>query len=671
MPASTHEPPAEPANRRASEEAASCAALLAVATPALYLENPFRRLGLQVLATPREVARRIDELKMSVELGSTVPRWAFAPETEITGIVIREAGQKLKSPRERLISEFFWFWPESYPAESTDEALGFLARGETAPALERWLQAAEAGSNVARHNLAVYHHLLVLDWERLPEDEESRLDEVWPQTLEYWQDLVSHPPMWDLLRQRVEKIADPQVPPSYVGEIRASLSAAIAKINAALLLADAERGRQDRAALHTSLIAMIHRDGVGVRRTLEASAAPVAQRIDTFVAAARRGLHDESANALTIGCNLVRNCDDDLRLVEILCGRDDAYTELSHGVADAAVACLVAHQRRTQDDDACLPLLVYVMNMAVTPELRHRLEETYQVIRGNVVVTGGTADEVAGAEHELEHRLIVEKIIPQLSMLQLSAAGRLRFTTRVAEWLGNLASTAWRDLDRLDLADAVLTTALGLPCDPATRAPLERNQDSLQAERVRRAKIFQLERHGHTVRIDADEICYDDVRLSIPEITGLRYGVLEDGGLAIAWCSAEVVVSLDASNVLDGETAVDDYQAIMRAIDRLLVPALGVQLIEALRGDATILLGETPVSKAGIHLGASPDSPADTPTLVPFERLKVRSDTTTLILSDADNPALKQHHKLSEVWNAVLIATVVEAWSHPSSNPPF
>jgi hypothetical protein len=671
MPAPAREPPTESANLRVSDESASCIALLAAATPFLYLENPFRRLGLPVLATAREVARRIDELKLSLELGTVETPWAFASENEITAAVIREAGQKLKSPRERLISEFFWFWPENYPESPDDEALACLARGETAPALERWLRAAKKGNPAAQHNLAVYHHLLVLDWERLPEGEESRLDEVWPQTLEYWQDLASLPPIWDLLRHRVEKIADPQLPVSYVGEIRSSLSAALAKINAALLLADAERGRVARAELHTSLIAMIHRDGTGVRRTLEASAAPVAQRIDTFVAAARRVLGDDSANALSVGCSLVRGCDDDLRLVETLCGRSDTYSELSHSVADAAVACLVAHQRRTQDDHACLPLLVYLMNMAVTPELRERLENTYEVIRRNVVASAeDTESDVAGAEHELEHRLIAEKIIPQIGMLQLSARGQLQFTSRVAEWLGLLAHTAWHDLNRLDLAAAILSTALALPAETASRTKLEQDDAQLQAEILRRERTFEFSRHDHTLTIDPEEIRFDDIRLPLREITGLRYGATNEGELSIAWCSAETVVVLDSTNVLHGEDATSDYQTIMRAIDRLLVPTLGVQLIEALRSDATILLGETPVSQAGVHLGLSADL-TSTDTLVPFSRLQVQTDTTTLVLSDAENPERVQQHNLSEVWNAAIIGAVVEALSHPSSRHPF
>jgi hypothetical protein len=670
MPATVTPPPSESTTARASGDTTSCAALLAAATPWLYLDNPFRRLGLSVLATPREVFRRIDELKLSLELGPTPTTWAFAPKASLTEPGIRAAGQKLKSPRDRFINEFFWFWPESYPAAAPDAALTFLERGETAPALELWLDAALKGSHVARHNLAVYHHLLVLDWERLPEDEETRLDEVWPQALEYWQGLADQTPVWELLRQRVAQLAEPQLPETFVAELRASLPAALAKINAVLLLGDAERGRSDRAALHARLIAMIHRDGIGVRRTLEDSAVPVARRIDTFVREARRAAGDESANALAVGCSLVRHCDDDLRLVETLCGHDDTYTELSHGVADAAVACLVTHQRRTQDDHACLPLLVYLMNMAVTPELRQRLEDTYQVIRDNVVANAvGSATNATGAEHELEHQLIVEKIVPHLDRLQLSAQGQLQFSSRVAAWLAQLAKTAWHELDRPDLASAMLTSALALPCDPAARTPMEQDWDLLEAELLRR-RTFHLERNGHTLTIDAREIRFDEVHLPLQEITGLRHGVTASGEFAIAWCSTETVVVLGASNLLRGDDVAADYHAIIGAIDRFLVPELGVRLMEALRSDATVFLGETPLTKAGIDLAPASKPMPGVDTHVPFSRLQVQSDSTILVMSDTENPAITQIHRLSEAWNATIIPAVIEALTHEST-PPF
>src|SRR4051812_39185375 len=80
-----------------AKSSATCEELLAAATPALYVANPFRRLGLSVLASPREIFRRTEELKVSLELGTLETPWAFAPETDLTVTEIRDASQKLRS----------------------------------------------------------------------------------------------------------------------------------------------------------------------------------------------------------------------------------------------------------------------------------------------------------------------------------------------------------------------------------------------------------------------------------------------------------------------------------------------------------------------------------------------------------------------------------------------
>ena len=61
-----------------------CATLLNVATPQLYRENPFRKTGLKVLASARDVAKRIDQLIMSAELETGPEHWSFAPEQGLT-----------------------------------------------------------------------------------------------------------------------------------------------------------------------------------------------------------------------------------------------------------------------------------------------------------------------------------------------------------------------------------------------------------------------------------------------------------------------------------------------------------------------------------------------------------------------------------------------------------
>src|SRR3954464_1693806 len=84
-------------------------------TPEFYQHNPFRQLGVAVLAGPREILRRVDQLKLSAELGAIPGQWAFAPREALTADEVRAAAQRLKTPGERLFHELFWFWPENYP----------------------------------------------------------------------------------------------------------------------------------------------------------------------------------------------------------------------------------------------------------------------------------------------------------------------------------------------------------------------------------------------------------------------------------------------------------------------------------------------------------------------------------------------------------------------------
>jgi hypothetical protein len=651
--------PKTPREPRVHQERASCDLLLAAAVPTLYLENPFRRLGLSALATPREVLRRVDELKLSLELGTASTPWAFAPDREITVAEIRDAAQKLKSPRERLIAEFFWFWPESYPLSAPDEALAALDRGETLPALDVWLRRAEEGSRVAYHNLAVYHHLLALDWEQHPEAEACRLPEVWPQALQYWQRLADDEPLWMLLAQRVERISDAQLSADFVAALRSSLPAAIAKINATLLILDAEHGRNERVALHASLINLIHRDGAGVRRTLEASAAPLARRIDSFVATARLDANDESVPALSVARALIQNCDADLRLVETLCGGEEAYTELSSSVADAALTCLVTHQRRTDEDQPCLTPLVYLLNMTVTPELRQRLEETYDVIRGNVGASASGEDpNNAASELARDHRMIAGIILPQLDTLLLSPAGRFQFTSRLAEWLEALANAAWPGSGELALADAVLATASTLPCEPVTRARLEARRKEIEPELLRQKKSLWLERTGHVLAVNAEGVSFDDQRLPLTEITGLRYGTTTDGGTILAWCSEAQVFELDSSAFFSGDTAAADYAAVVASFAHFVVPELVARLVAAVRHHATILIGETSLSTAGLGFPATAPDVTEDP--VPYLRLEHRENDGFFILTDVENPVKNHRHALSEVWNAVVAGSVID-----------
>ena len=189
--------------------ASSCAVLLDIATPQLYRENPFRKVGLPVLAGPRDVAKRIDQLKLSAELDTGALAWSFAPEIPLTVDQIREVAQALKEPAGRLVHELFWFWPEHYPDDtSTDAAINHLAQGETALAVECWEAAAISGQPAAVHNLAVHYHQQVLELESRTSADEQELIQLWFKALRYWDRIAGSEGVWTRLQARVDRMAD-------------------------------------------------------------------------------------------------------------------------------------------------------------------------------------------------------------------------------------------------------------------------------------------------------------------------------------------------------------------------------------------------------------------------------------------------------------------------------
>src|SRR2546423_4842247 len=110
--------------------------LLRALKPDLYRVNAFRLAQLPGTASQRDISRRLEKLTMLAKLGGGVeqPRGplALAPAPDVDAV--RHAIERLRDPETRLLDEFFWFWPETPAAETPDEALAALDRGDVAAA---------------------------------------------------------------------------------------------------------------------------------------------------------------------------------------------------------------------------------------------------------------------------------------------------------------------------------------------------------------------------------------------------------------------------------------------------------------------------------------------------------------------------------------------------------
>ena len=157
-------------NRLSKEQRSSteCLPLLEAANLNIYRENPFRITGLPVDATTKEITRHADKLKQMEELGygQLANTAAFALDPPPTVDQIREAMRRLKEPEQRLIDEFFWFWPKTFGESANDPAIQALRAGDMSKAYEIWeTEEGEPTTGfIANHNIAVMLHLVALDW---------------------------------------------------------------------------------------------------------------------------------------------------------------------------------------------------------------------------------------------------------------------------------------------------------------------------------------------------------------------------------------------------------------------------------------------------------------------------------------------------------------------------
>jgi hypothetical protein len=656
--------------------------LLEQVGPGIYRDNPFRLLGLPVLAGPRDVAKRVDQLKLAAEFGVGDDVWSFGPGQVLPVEDVRAAAQALKEPAERLVQELFWFWSDNFPDDAGgDLALDHLARGETAAAVEIWQGAAMQGRLAGLHNLAIYYHLQALELEQQDSAPTEELIQLWFKALRFWEKISGDEELWSRLGDRVKRMADARVTAEFVDQMRATLPEALAKVCAVLALAHARLGRGDRAALHAALVTHIHGDTAGARRALEEYASPIARRIDARSVEGKNRLAQSTRAGLVEAIALLRHCDEDLRLIELLCGRtSDYYVEVSHGLVDAALSCVVAYQRETQDDFGCLPVLLHLLDMEASPELKRRVRETFDAIYGNALVGGSRAPMPAeGSEDETTmnetraFQLIVDAILPGLDQLQLGEASRQLYAARAAVLLKDLGLAAGLERDDIELATRAFAAALTLPVSEDLRESLASDLAQMQRDfETRKEKELQVEGEGAQLIVNRHGICLNGCWVSPGDVAGLRHGLVPvpdgdagAGAYVIAWRSyAGEEFELNAANLLPASPYVEEhYNRIVDSLYHFIAPGLIERLVAGVRAGHETFLGTMRLGPEGVRLQAAPARFWKKDEPISFAHLETKIEGGQLIVSSKVNPRQSETHNVANVWNAAVFGYVVEALS--------
>ena len=390
--------------------------MLAASTKDLFRHNSFRITGLAVDATAREVIRHADKLKMLVELGQAPHAKNNAHPLDPPPSVdeIREAIQKIKDPEQRLIDEFFWFWPEEFGRSDSDPALQALAKGDTKTANEIWRKKINDDSYgiVAKHNLAVAFYLIALDLGHLAigktisEESRRKISDTWKSSVRKWERIQDDDKLWEKVSDRIRQLNEPSLTTGFARRMRTALPEALNKINADLILGFAESGKLEIAKDYVAFIRETDQRHNGFKNAAEYVLLPTRNLLKEQISQAVVCGEANPREAATVARDLLKQSRHALDLFDLFLGENsDERNELYDEVAVICNRLPIAYHKATGDNKTCIEILRLVLPFVTSNELRKQIEENISVLNKNLEVE---------KENEIFRNLSPIKAAPEL-----------------------------------------------------------------------------------------------------------------------------------------------------------------------------------------------------------------------------------------------------------------
>ena len=286
-----------------------CKELLDLAYPQIYQENALRVTGLPCDADARKVRKHLKEAEAELEWGapdeSSTHLFALSPAPDIDAQ--RKAVRTLGEPVNRVVQEFFWFWPFEWGEGYKDPALEAVARGDAASAISVWHRAEKESDTTKRivgaHNLAVAYHLMELDGElkllnaSAASKHMSLIEKYWQTSFERWERLARDHDFWLLYQKRVDSFDEPRLKGGFVERFKVTFPDALDQINGEMALLYAESQREEHASRHVRYMHQTHQGMDDVSKTLERVAKPIIARLRESIDALKRECSGSKAEA--------------------------------------------------------------------------------------------------------------------------------------------------------------------------------------------------------------------------------------------------------------------------------------------------------------------------------------------------------------------------------------
>lgn len=370
-----------------------CGALMEACTLELYQRNIFRVTGMPVDATSKEVSRQAQKLQMLEGMGdgSTGSRPAFPLAVAPTTDEIRAALSRMQEPENRMVDEFFWYWPEEFGASKTDPAIQAMLAGDTEGAVRLWRDREKNGSRVAQHNMAILYHMYAVDWTNyhVSFDIDQSLDEqikgYWRKSFERWEELVDADYIWDMMKERVRSLGDEALTTGFVRRMLKQLPQALDRVNADAALELAEQGRLDWARFHVDFMNETHQGLDDVESTSDMVLAPTKTRVKQHLTNYKERTEKDPKRGTVFAAELLSLCRPMMDLFDLFHGEDaHQRNDLFDEVAETVVGIADVDWGANKNAQRILPIFKTALELATGIHLRGRIIKEISDIEGLV-----------------------------------------------------------------------------------------------------------------------------------------------------------------------------------------------------------------------------------------------------------------------------------------------
>lgn len=365
--------------------------LLQMCTEDVYRKNAFHILGLPTNATLKQIRHRQEDLEAAKSLGKKnwyqeFRHWLGAEIPSESNV--DEAFESLKDPTQRIVSEFFWVWPD----ESDESVASDFLCGRRNEAIAKWCSASDAFGVkrlIAKHNLAVVYQALAIEGERQvlegKEISKSEIDDYWQKSFVHWEELAADDDFWSFYEQRMREFDDPRLTCGFIRRIRHELPIAFDNINARLALRYAKQENAFDAQRHVQYMKRTMCGFDDIELSFESLFEPLAKKIEHVIRGCDELLLKDQANGAKCIEQLLEASKEVVNAVNYLLDANNPLRcRILEDIFHACNGYLVSFGNRTKKWNECLALNNRLRPLACTEELCKRVEENNKILENNV-----------------------------------------------------------------------------------------------------------------------------------------------------------------------------------------------------------------------------------------------------------------------------------------------